>query len=152
MSISCKTGITGYYSGQAVALGLVLLALHFPAGAQPVARSIGFGQTVQGTLTSTDLVNPANGTRLDTYTFFVSTPGKPYFIQASSPDIPLLSVIARAAPTRSPPLNFAFSARGQTLSYSGVLNQPGLYIIVVNARFLQQPTGRYTLSLLNAPP
>ncbi len=159
MSTSCKARITGYYGGQAVALGLVLLALHVPAGAHtPGAVRIAFGQTVQGTLTSTDRLLE-NGTPIDTYTFRVAAPGPAYFIQASSPDIPLVSSLVRVTPTERFIDQQAASVftRGQTVGYFGVIDQPGLYEVDVFSAFPQNPTGpsgtaSYTLSLTNAPP
>ena len=153
MSTSCKTRIMGYYGGQAVALGLVLLALHLPAGAQqtPVVP-IAFGQTVQGTLTSTDPVIPA-GTPIDRYFFAVTAPG-PFFIKASSPAVPLLSVLYRVAPDGEliGLQDASVFTPGQALGYFGVLAQPGRYVIEVLSTNPQQPTGSYTLSLTNAPP
>jgi hypothetical protein len=163
MSNSRKTRITGYHGLHAIILGLTLLALHFPAGAQaPVVPPIAFGQTVQGTL---DFNDPTftNRTRFDAYTFNVAAPGRSYFIIARSPDIPLFSALYRVTPSgllnsikaRNTVKLDVSSVRGEALSYSGFL-QPGRYVIAVANRFLQQPTGpsglaRYTLSLLNAP-
>ncbi len=157
MSTSCKTRITGYYGGQAVALGLILLALHFPASAQtPGAIPIAFGQTVQGTLTSTDPLLE-DGTPIDTYIFTVTAPG-PYFIKASSPDIPLISSLFRVTPADFVGLqDAAVFSPGQTLGYFGVIAQPGRYEVDVRSVDPQQPTGpsgtaSYTLSVTNTPP
>ena len=159
MSNSGKTGITRYHRAQAVTLGLVLLALHFPASAHtPGAIPIAFGQTVQGTLTSTDPVLE-DGRPIDTYTFTVTAPGQAYFIQATSPAIPLISSLVRATPAERfiGQQDASVFTPGQTLGYFGVLNQPGLYEIDVYSVDPQQPTGpsgtaSYTLSLTNAPP
>jgi hypothetical protein len=156
MSNSRKARITGYHGLHAIILGLTLLALHFPAGAQtPGAIPIAFGQTVQGTL---DINDPtfADRTRYDLYIFNVATPGRRYLIIARSPDIPLYSALYRLIPgvTLGPRnrVESATSVRGGALSYTGVLPQPGRYAVVVNALSPQQPTGpsglaRYTLSL-----
>jgi hypothetical protein len=159
MSTSCKARITGYYGGQALALGLILLALHFPAGAQTRgAIPIAFGQTVQGTLTSTDRLLE-DGTPYDTYIFTVPAPGQPYFINASSPDIPLTAALFRLVPGGGFIDQQAASVftRGQTVGFFGVLNQAGRYGIDVFSADPQQPTGpsgtaSYTLSLTNTPP
>ncbi len=159
MSNSGKTFTTRYPCGQAVILGLVLLALHFSAGAQtPGAIPIAFGQTVQGTLTSTDRLLQ-DGTPYDTYIFTVPAPGQPYFIKASSPDIPLTAALFRLVPGGGFIDQQAASVftRGQTVGFFGVLNQAGRYGIDVFSADPQQPTGpsgtaSYTLSLTNAPP
>ncbi len=98
MSTSCTTGITRYRRGQAIILGLALLALHFSRGAQPapIVRPISFDQTVRGTLTSTDPVL-IDQTRFDAYTFTVPAT-RPFFIAGRSPDIPLYSAVHRALP------------------------------------------------------
>jgi hypothetical protein len=158
MSNSGKTGITRYHRGQAVTLGLVLLALHFPAGAQtPGAVPIAFGQTVQGTLTSTDRLLP-DGRPIDTYTFRVAAPGLVYLIDATSPDIPLISSLFRVTPTGFVGQQVASVFRpGQTVGYFGVIDQPGQYEVDVFSEDPQLPTGpsgtaRYTLNLRAAPP
>ncbi len=159
MSTSCKARITGYYGGQALALGLIVLALHFPAGAHtPGAIPIAFGQTVQGTLTSTDRLLE-DGRPIDTYTFRVTAPGQAYFIQASSPDIPLFSALYRVTPTEKfiGQQDASVFRPGETLGYFGVIDQPGQYEVDVFSADPQQPTGpsgtaSYTLSLTNAPP
>ena len=156
MSNSSKICTTGYYGGQAVTLGLVLLALHFPAGAQPAPGAnlppIVFGQPVQGTLTSTDKVFE-DGSPFDTYTFTVPAPG-PFFIKANSPDIPLYSALYFVDPVKGfvGLQDSSTFRRGQALGYFGVLNQAGRYAIDLGAFSPQQPTGSYTLSLTNTPP
>ena len=163
---SRKRGITRYYRGQSVILGLILLALGFPVGAQAptVPTPIAFGQTVQGTLDFTDPVL-RDFTRYDAFALNVPAPGRSYFITVRSPDIPLYSALRRALPGGAliaPSGQFGAlvkfattSERGELLSYTGVL-RPGRYLLIVNARFLQQQTGpsglaRYTLRLLNVP-
>jgi hypothetical protein len=158
MRNSRKTGIWGSHGGQTVILGLVLLALHFPARAHtPGAIPIAFGQTVQGTLTATDRVS-ADGRPIDTYTFRVAAPG-PYFIKVTSPAIPLVSSLSLATPAEQfiGQQVAAVFAPGQTVGYFGVLKQPGQYEVDVTSVDLQQPTGpsgtaSYTLSLTNTPP
>lgn len=79
-------------------LGLGLLALHFPAGAQTQAITpIVLDQTVQGTLTSSDRLLE-DGTPYDTYISTVTAPGQPYFIKVTSPDIPLIVTLFRSGP------------------------------------------------------
>ena len=159
MSSSRKTGITGYFGGQALILGLALLTLCFPARAQtPGAIPITFGQTVQGTLTSTDPV-ATDGVPFDTYIFTVTAPGQAFFIQAHSPDSPLFSALYRVVPERGfiGLQDASVFTPGQTLGYFGVINQPGQYEVDVKAENPRRPTGpsgttRYTLSLLNGPP
>lgn len=159
MSNSSKTGVTGYRGGRTVALGLTLLALHFPAGAQtPGAVPIAFGQTVQGTLTSTDQVTD-DGRPFDTYVFTVTAPGQRYFIKATSPNIPLLSTLFRVDPAGEfiGIQDASVFTRGQTLGYFGVISQPGRYEVDALSVDVQQPTGpsgtaSYTLSLTNVPP
>ena len=161
MNNSRKTGITGYYIGQAVTLGLALLALHLPAGAQtPGAIPIAFGQTVRGTLTSTDRLLE-DGRPVDTY-IFTAALGQRYFIKAASPDIPLIANLFRLIPGGGLiGQQDAFVFRpGQTVGFFGVINLQGRYGIDVSSVDEQQPTGpsgtaSYTLSLLdlnlNAP-
>ncbi len=158
MSNSGKTGITRYHRGQSVTLGLVLLALHFSAGAQtPGAVPIAFGQTVQGTLTSTDPVTE-DGSPIDTYSFRVAAPGLVYLIDATSPDIPLISSLFRVIPTGFVGQQGASVFRpGQTVGYFGVIAVPGQYEVDVSSVDPQLPTGpsgtaRYTLNLRAAPP
>jgi hypothetical protein len=159
MSNSGKTGITRYHRGQAVTLGLVLLALHFSAGAQtPGAIPIALGQSVQGTLTSTDPVTD-DGRPIDTYTFRVAAPGLVYLIDATSPDIPLISSLFRVTPAGDFIGQQAASVfrPSQTVGYFGVIAVPGQYEVDVSSVDPQLPTGpsgtaRYTLNLRAAPP
>ena len=154
MSTSCKARITGYYGGQAVALGLILLALHFPAGAQTRgAIPIAFGQTVQGTLTSTDRLLE-DGRPIDTYIFNVTAPRTRYLIIARSPDIPLISSLSRVTQAGfADQQAAAVFSPGQTLGYFGVIDQPGQYEVDVRSSNPQRPTGpsgtaSYSLSLV----
>ena len=159
MSTSCKARITGYYGGQALALGLILVALHFPAGAHTRgAVPIAFGQTVQGTLTSTDPLTD-DGRPSDTYTFRVAAPGLVYLIDATSPDIPLISSLFRVTPTERfiGQQTAAVFRPGQTVGYFGVIAQPGQYEVDVLSEDPQRPTGpsgtaSYMLNLRAAPP
>ena len=159
MSNSGKTRVAGYHGLQAIILGLALLALSVPAGAQPIQSfPIDFGQQVQGTLDVFDGLT-STGRRADAYIFNVAAPGQRYFIIAQSPDIPLISGLYRIGRGQFfsfLPQNFvngsASPGPDRVLVYSGVLSQPGRYAILVANRSLQQPTGpsglaRYTLSL-----
>lgn len=150
MSNSRKTGTTIYISGQAALLGLTLLTFHVPADAQtPGARPIAFGQTVQGTLTSIDPVTDS-GTPVDTY-IFTATPGQGYLIAVRSPTIPLVSSLFRVVPGGgfSGEQIASVFAPGQAVGYFGVIDQPGRYEVDVQSTNPQQPTGAYTLSLLD---
>jgi hypothetical protein len=98
-----------------------------------------------------------DGRPIDTYIFTVTAP-RPYFIKASSPDIPLISSLFRVIPTGFAGLQDAsvFSP-GQTVGYFGVIAQPGQYEVDVSSVDPQRPTGpsgtaSYTLSLTNTPP
>ncbi len=135
------------------------MALHFPASAQtPGAIPIAFGQTVQGTLTSTDRLLP-DGRPVDTYTLRVAAPGLVYLIDATSPDIPLTSSLYRVTPAGGfvgQQIAFVFRP-GQTVGYFGVIDLPGQYEVDVFSNDPQQPTGpsgtaSYTLNLRAAPP
>jgi hypothetical protein len=148
MSNSRKTRVTGYFGRQGVLLGLVLLALHSPAGAQtPGARPIAFEQTIQGTLSTTDRVD-LQGRPTDTYTFVLTAPETFYNIIAASPTIPLKSTLARVVPggPRSLEQTALVYKPGQVVGYFGLLN-PGRYEIDVAPANLQQLTGPYTLDL-----
>lgn len=151
MSNSRKRGITGYHWGHAVILGLALLALNFLAGAQtPGPTPIAFGQTVQGAVSSSHPI--------DVWTF-KAKPGQAYFIKATSPDIPLLSVLTVVFPSGGGSIEeqrASVSRPGQTVGYFGVLNDFGQYDIRVTFNpqpFVSQPpAGKYTLSLTAVAP
>ena len=148
MSNSGKTGITRYHRGQAATLGLVLLALHFSAGAQtPGAIPIAFEQTIQGALSATDRVD-RQGRPTDTYTFVLTEPETFYNIIAASPTIPLKSTLARVVPggPRSLEQTALVYKPGQVVGFFGLL-APGRYEIDVAPANLQQLTGPYTLNL-----
>jgi hypothetical protein len=152
MSNRGKTFTTRYPCGQAVILGLVLLALHFSASAQqtPGPTPMAFGQTVQGAVSSSHPI--------DVWTF-KAKPGQAYFIKATSPDIPLLSVLTFVFPAGGGSIEeqrASVSRPGQTVGYFGVLNDFGQYDIRVTFNpqpfASQQPAGKYTLSLTAVAP
>jgi hypothetical protein len=127
------------------------LTLNFSAGAQtPSSTPITFGQTVQGAVSSS---HP-----FDVWTF-KAKPGQAYFIKATSPDIPLLSVLTFVFPSGGGSLEeqrASVSKPNQTVGYFGILSQPGQYDIRVtfNPQLFnsQQPAGKYTLSLTAVAP
>ncbi|HKF93269.1 MAG TPA: hypothetical protein VKB96_01450 [Gammaproteobacteria bacterium] len=112
-------------------------------------RPISFGQTISGTLTSTDYILP-DGTPIDGYTVVTQTPNQTYVITASSPDVPLRAAIGFV---QSPTYSQAAEVGGLAgqVQFSGTLPQVGQYLIVASSLDQQRPVGSYRLSLTHKP-
>lgn len=152
MSIGSKRFFIRRHVGQAVfaAFGLLVCHISLPVasfGAPP--RPITFGQTIAGTLTSTDNI-VAGRPAFDTYSVVTQAPNQSYVITAISPNIPLFSDLKTGTPSLFGQAAFT-TGPGQQVQYSGTLRPAGRYLITVSSSNLQQPVGSYTLSLTHKP-
>jgi hypothetical protein len=117
----------------------------------PPTPTITFGQTITGSLASTDNVT-RQGVPRDHYRLISDTVNSRFTITLVSPSVPLESEIAyRNVALRGDPLEPLLRAGafepGQQVQYSGTLENRGEYQIEVTSADIQRPTGSYTINL-----
>lgn len=122
-----------------------------PPAAPPTAAAITFGQTITGSLASTDNVTRTGAPR-DHYRLISDTPNARYTITLTSATLPVSSDISyRNVALRGDPLEPLQQASvfepGQQLQYSGTLENRGEYQIEVSSADIALPTGSYTINL-----
>lgn len=150
-------GLTGftrrhakYMLGSALAVAAVNWALVDGAYAQglPPAALVN-GQTVQGNLgDANDTVLP-DGRPVDRYVVTAQAPNQAYSVEASSPEIPVVSTVSYLDPAGGLVgiQRANVFAAGQKVLYAGALPQAGRYLVNIYSADAQQPVGTYTLSL-----
>lgn len=119
--------------------------------AAPPTPAITFGQTITGSLSSTDNVS-RQGVPRDHYRLISDTPNARYTITLTSATLPVSSDISyRNVALRGDPLEPLQQASvfepGQQLQYSGTLENRGEYQIEVSSADIALPTGSYTINL-----